>query len=390
MAKKRRRQLSPWRRTVRDAAVAVVVVTVLLVAAAAYLFVAATAPGHGARSRVRIPEGAGFDQITDSLAAHGVVRAPRLFRVYAKFTGQAREVKPGTYAFRREVGWRRVLSDLVAGRTLIERLVIPEGWNTFRIAPRLARITGVPEDSVFAFLRDEANAARFHVPGPTLEGYLYPATYTFSVDESLDSVVARLVRAYDRVWTPARRARADSLGMSEREVVALASIIEAEAKRPAEMPLISAVYHNRLRIGYPLQADPTVQYALGRHRSRLLYADIDSVADNPYNTYRHKGLPPGPIGSPSERAIDAALYPAAARFLYFVARPDGTHIFTSSLAEHNRAKAAARALFAAAESATAAAGAPAPAPASTAAGARPTQQKPAGSAPAAPPATRPR
>jgi UPF0755 protein len=130
--------------------------------------------------------------------------------------------------------------------------------------------------------------------------------------------------------------------MSEREVVTLAAIVEKEAKVAAEMPAIAAVYHNRLRIGMALQADPTVQYALGVHRSRLLYAAIDSVADNPYNTYRHPGLPPGPIASPSRRAIEAVLYPAEGRYLYFVARPDGSHVFTSSLDEHNRAKAAAQ------------------------------------------------
>jgi UPF0755 protein len=104
------------------------------------------------------------------------------------------------------------------------------------------------------------------------------------------------------------------------------------------MPVISAVYHNRLRIGMPLQADPTVQYALGGHRERLLYADIDRVADHPYNTYTQPGLPPGPIASPAERAIDAALAPADVDFLYFVARPDGSHVFSRTLAEHNRAR----------------------------------------------------
>src|SRR5690606_19634474 len=120
------------------------------------------------------------------------------------------------------------------------------------------------------------------------------------------------------------------------------SIVEKEARIASEMPTIAAVYHNRLRIGYPLQADPTVQYALGGHRERLLYADIDSVADNPYNTYRNAGLPPGPIASPSARAIDATLNPADVDYLHLVARPDGSHVFTRSLEEHNRAKAAIR------------------------------------------------
>jgi UPF0755 protein len=144
------------------------------------------------------------------------------------------------------------------------------------------------------------------------------------------------------VWTAERQAAADAMGMSQREVVTLASIVEKEARRAEEMPVISAVYHNRLRIGYPLQADPTVQYALGDHRDRLLFADIERVRDHPYNTYHRTGLPPGPIGAPSERAIDAVLQPEDTEFLFFVARADGTHVFTRTLAEHNRAVAEVR------------------------------------------------
>lgn len=300
---------------------------------------ACTGEGSGEVAHVRIPRGASFAQVTDSLEAHGVVRAPFLFRLYARVSGADRAVQPGTYGFRREVGWNRVLEDLRLGRFLTARISIPEGWELRRIAPRLAAVVGTSPDSTFERLTNPTEAARFGVPGPTLEGYLYPATYTIPVDLPLDTIVARMVAQYQKIWTPERRARADSIRMSEREVVTLASIVEKEAKVRDEMPLIAAVYHNRLRIGYPLQADPTVQYALGEHQRRLLYAHIDSVADNPYNTYRRRGLPPGPIASPSVHAVDAVLYPAAADFLYFVARTDGSHIFTRSLEEHNRAKA---------------------------------------------------
>jgi UPF0755 protein len=187
-------------------------------------------------------------------------------------------------------------------------------------------------------LLSDSAAAEYDVPGPTLEGYLYPATYVFPVGTSAREMVRTMVRRYKQVWTPERRARADSLELSEREVVTLASIVEKEARQWGERDTIAAVYMNRLRIGMPLQADPTVQYALGTHQTRLLYAHIDSVADHPYNTYRRAGLPPGPIASPSEGAIDASLAPADVPYLYFVARPDGRHIFTRSLAEHNQAR----------------------------------------------------
>jgi UPF0755 protein len=309
---------------------------------AALLAAACGGEGTGEPARVYIPQGASFAAITDSLTAHEMIRYPLLFKMYARATGAAGRIQAGMYEFRRHTGWQRVLGDLASGNVVTARLVIPEGWNTRDIAGRVAPIVGLPADSVRHLLIDSAYAQRWRVAGPSLEGYLYPATYTFPAGAPMDTVVARLVEAYRRVWTADRQARAAAQDLTERQVVTLASIIEKEARRAEEMPVIAAVYRNRLRIGIPLQADPTVQYALGVHRDRLLYASIDSVADHPYNTYRRAGLPPGPIASPSERAIDAALTPAPVNYLYFVARPDGSHIFTRSLEEHNRAKAQVR------------------------------------------------
>jgi UPF0755 protein len=282
--------------------------------------------------------------VTDSLAAKRIVKWPSLFRHYARLRGLATRVKPGTYAFREGTGWDVALDALVAGRILTTKLVLPEGIGVRDVAERIAAIAGVSADSLAAALADTAAARRWDVPGPTLEGYLHPATYDVPVDAGAAALIELIVRTYKQVWTPERRARADSLRMSEREIVTLASIIEREAVHPEEMPLMSAVYHRRLRIGMRLQADPTVQYALGEHKARLLFADIERVKDHPYNTYTRAGLPPGPIAAASERAIEAALHPADLEYLYFVARPDGTHIFSRTLAEHNRAVAQARRL----------------------------------------------
>jgi UPF0755 protein len=277
--------------------------------------------------------------VADSLDARDVVGSPTLFRLFARLSGAANDIQAGTYEFREGAGWRKVLGDLTAGRIASDRLVVPEGWEIRRIARDLAAIADRDPDSLTAYMLDTATASRFAVPGPTLEGYLYPATYIVPAGATVDTVLARMVQEYRRIWTPVRRARADSAGLSEREVVTLASIVEKEAKVSDEMPRIAAVYLNRLEIGYPLQADPTVQYALGEHQSRLLYAHIDSVAGNPYNTYRNAGLPPGPIGSPSVRAVDAVLNPADVDYLYFVARPDGSHVFNRHLEDHNRTRA---------------------------------------------------
>jgi UPF0755 protein len=221
-------------------------------------------------------------------------------------------------------------------------VTIPEGFTLRQIAPRLAAITLLEPDELERRLAAEGLEERLGVPGPGLEGYLFPDTYQFASGVPLDGVLRAMVARYHAIWTPDRVARREELGMTERELMTLASIVQAEARRNEEMPTISAVFHNRLRIGYLLQADPTVQYALGDRRSRLLYADIDAVADDPYNTYTHRGLPPGPIGAAGERAVDATLHPADVDYLYFVARPDGTHIFTRSLVEHNRARVEAR------------------------------------------------
>lgn len=315
----------------------------LVVGAALVVLSGCSGEGEGEPVLVTVPQGASLSTVTDSLAAHDVVKAPPLFKVYGRAVGAASEIKPGVYRFRPGTGWNTVLDRLRGADVLVSRVVIPEGWDLRRIGPRLAGSLEVPEDSVMAVLTDSATVRRLGVPGPTLEGYLYPATYTFPHAISLERVLETMVARYQDVWTPERRAAADSIGMSEREVVTLASIIEKEAKLPQEMPFMAAVYHNRLRIGMALGADPTVQYALGEHQARLLYSHIDSVAGNPYNTYRNPGLPPGPIASPSVHSIDAVLHPAAERrLLYFVATPEGAHVFTGSLEEHNRVRAALR------------------------------------------------
>lgn len=288
--------------------------------------------------RFTVPPGSGLSTVTDTLAAREIVGWAAGFKTYARMRGNSRAIKPGVYEIQRGTGWGEILERLVSGDVIEVALVVPEGWTSMQIAARVAKTFNVPADSVETIFLDSAFASRLGVPGPTLEGYLYPATYSFPITTRPRDIAATLVRRYKQVWTPQLRARADSLGLSEREVVTLASIVEKEAKQWGERDTIAAVYHNRLRIGMPLQADPTVQYALGAHQSRLLYSHIRDVRDHPYNTYTHRGLPPGPIASPSEGAIEAVLAPATVPFLYFVAEPSGSHVFTRSLAEHNAAK----------------------------------------------------
>jgi UPF0755 protein len=299
---------------------------------------------HGPPVRFTVPRSAGLSAAADSMAARGIIPSAGRFKAYARLHRAERRIQPGIYEIRQGTSFDEVLRKLTTGDVVKARLVIPEGWTIHQIAPRLAAAAGVPADSVLAHLADPAAARRAGVPGPTFEGYLYPATYVFPQGTSADRIIAQLVDRYRKAWTPEMRRQLSASGMTERDVVALASIVEAEAKVWAERPTIASVYRNRLRRRMRLQADPTVQYALGERRTaRLLYRDIAAVAGDPYNTYRHDGLPPGPIGNPSQGAIQAALNPAPGDYLYFVARPNGTHVFTRSLAEHNAAKRASRA-----------------------------------------------
>ncbi|HEX6749918.1 MAG TPA: endolytic transglycosylase MltG [Longimicrobium sp.] len=313
---------------------------------------------HGPPIRVKVPAGASLPIVADSLVARGIVESAPKFRRYADAQDAAAKIKPGIYEFRAGESWKIIVGKLVRGDVVKARIVVPEGWTARQIANRTAAALGGNADSIYARLADTAVAKKYAVPGPTLEGYLYPATYVFPLGTPVETAIGEMVKRYKAAWTPQMRTQLQAQAMTERDAVALASIVEREAKDWRERPTIAAVYRNRLRKGMRLQADPTVQFALGQQRARLLYRDISSVAENPYNTYTHAGLPPGPIASPSQGAIQAALNPAAADYLYFVARPNGTHVFTRTLAEHNAAKRAAQAEARRARAATAPAAPP--------------------------------
>jgi UPF0755 protein len=287
--------------------------------------------------RVTIPPGASFATAVDSLSRAGVISSPKLFAFYASARRRDRELRAGTYLFEPGMSWNGVLDAVTRGKGLVQTVTIPEGFALTSIAPLLARALSVPPESVMAAASDTALRHRLDVPTPTLEGYLFPDTYTFAEGTSPEEAIRVLVARFERVWKPEWDARLQELRMSRHDIITLASIIEKEARLAEERPVISAVYHNRLRMGMLLQADPTVQYALGKHVDRVLYKDLE--IDSRYNTYRHVGLPPGPIASPGAASIEAALYPANVPYLYFVAHPDGHHEFRQTYSEHTEARA---------------------------------------------------
>lgn len=307
----------------------------------AFLAIAGCSRPEGQPIRVVIPEGATMRVAAESLASAQLISTATGFRVYGRISGNDRALKPGTYLMKRGTPWPEIMRALIGGRGLVRSVTIPEGLALAQIAALVGKALDVPPDSMLAAAKDTALLRRLNVPTPTLEGYLFPDTYAFPEGTPPARAVSEMVRRFEREWDPRWDARLKELAMTRNEIMALASIIEEEAKLPQERPIISAVYHNRLKIGMPLQADPTVQYAQGVHVQRVMLKDLE--IDSPYNTYKYPGLPPGPISSPGGESIRAALFPAKADYLYFVAHPDGRHEFTRSLDQHNAARARLRA-----------------------------------------------
>ena len=290
---------------------------------------------YGASTRVIIPRGASFAEAADSLSRANLVGWRKMFRLYARVTGGDRHIKPGTYLLRHGTPWKDIISALHGGHGLVNTITIPEGYTISQITPLLARTLKVPVESAQAAVRDTALLARLDIPNPTLEGYLFPDTYAFPLGTTASQAVREMVYDFERRWKPDWDAKAADLKINRNDLVTMASIVEREARIPEERPVIAAVYYNRLRKGMLLQADPTVQYALGHHVGRVLYKDL-AVA-SPYNTYIHKGLPPGPVASPGVASLAAAANPANVPYLYFVASRDGHHEFRMTLQEHTSA-----------------------------------------------------
>lgn len=300
------------------------------------LFFPATVTRHFEMREVIIPKGASIEEISKILEAKDLVGNPRLFVLAARVLGYDRGLKAGRFSIPVGSSIYRILRQLARGMSSQDMVTIPEGLRTDQIARHINERAKIDAIGLMTLANDSTFARSLGVPADRVEGYLYPDTYPFypllTPAEVLRVMVERALRIFgEEMALPGARQ-----GLTLHQLVTLASIVEAEAQVPSERARIAAVFYNRLRQGMMLQSDPTVLYALGVWRGRTYYRDLD--VKSPYNTYRNKGLPPGPICNPGKDAVHAVLFPLAdSTEYYFVARGDGTHIFSRTWEEHLKA-----------------------------------------------------
>lgn len=283
---------------------------------------------------VNIPRGTPFSQVVNLLDEKGLIRSRVVFRAMAYFYSAPQQIKAGEYEFSKVMPPGKILERLINGDMKKHTIVVPEGFTVRLIAARLAAKGLVEEKEFMRLARDKEFLATLKVPAASAEGFLFPDTYNF--DRTMDARMI-LKTMSDRFWVKVtgamiEEARAQGLGL--KEWVTLASIIEKETGRKEELPLVSAVFHNRLRIKMPLQSDPTVIYGIENFDGNLTRRHLER--QNPYNSYLNRGLPPGPICNPGMDALTATLNPAPVHYFYFVSRNDGSHQFSATLAEHSR------------------------------------------------------
>jgi UPF0755 protein len=320
---------------------AVLLTAVIVLPALTGWLVEATAtpfPGPGATVFFEVAKGRSVRSIGADLGRRKIIRSPLALTLARELFYSRQRPKAGEYEFTFPASAKDILFKMVRGRIYLRPLTVPEGLTADEVAELVAAQGGVNPDAFRTAFHETSLVADWDPAAPDLEGYLFPDTYLvprrIQARELVEAMVGEFRKSFPDTW----RKRAGELRMSVRDIVTLASLIEKETAVVSERPLVSAVFHNRLRIGMKLDCDPTVIYALrlqDKYSGRLLTRDLQFLS--PYNTYVHAGLPPGPICSPGRSSLEAALNPAAETYLYFVAQGDGSHRFSRTLSEHQKA-----------------------------------------------------
>lgn len=288
------------------------------------------------RVEINIPKGVTLSQIGNILKEESIISNKRTFTMAVKSLGHEKNIPAGRYVLHNALNNRAIINQLVYGVPSLKSITVLEGWTIYQIANELEKELKISKKTFLRLCNDQRVIKLFDLEGNSLEGYLFPDTYTFAEEVDPYLVLTRMVNEFINNITKSMEVQAQEMNMSLLEVITLASIIEGEAIYDSERAIISAVYHNRLKRGMKLQADPTIQYIIDDGPRRLLNNDLK--IESKYNTYLYRGLPPGPINSPGKESIIAALYPSVNEYLYFVARGDGYHTFSTNEKDHNKAK----------------------------------------------------
>ncbi len=284
---------------------------------------------------VVVPPGAGFRQVAGRLLRAGVIDEPLLLRAWARYAGSDRGVRSGEFLFDSPMTPVQVLAKLHSSESFPRRVTIPEGLTARQIRERLEQAGLGGRDVYECVMRSPSLLAEFELPATGVEGYLFPDTYDFAAGTSPHVVVRRMLTRFREV-SAELAAKRKAAGMSEEEMVTLASVVEKETGADGERGRVAGVFHNRLSKGIMLQSDPTIIYGRDGDWSRPIRRS-DLANPQPYNTYAHPGLPPGPIANPGRAALTAAVDPETTDAIFFVSRNDGTHEFSRTLRDHNRA-----------------------------------------------------
>ena len=286
--------------------------------------------------KITINHGESLMVISKKLQKKGVITNENIFEMATKIRGLDTSIPVGTFLMQNVKVNHDIINHLVFGNPERKKVTLLEGWNIKQTSNHLSKEMGFDYNTIVEIINNTSFINSLGIKSQSLEGYLYPDTYYFFEGENVNSVIKRLVKEYKYFWTDSNITKASSISLTQHQILTLASIIEGEAIYDSERPIISAVYHNRLKRGMKLQADPTVQYIIKDGPRRLLIKDLR--IKSPYNTYLYEGLPPGPINSPGFKSLSAALYPDKNDYLYFVAKGDGYHTFSKNEKEHERAK----------------------------------------------------
>ncbi|MDA8098328.1 MAG: endolytic transglycosylase MltG [Nitrospiraceae bacterium] len=327
-----------FKRWVRNHLWTTFILAALLVILIVHFYIALFVPPSRDKAwkEIEVTDGMSFKAIAAKLQQEGIIRYRGYFEIIGRLQGISRKVRTGYYGLGSHMSLWEVLDALRSGKIIEYEVVIPEGYNLFQIGYTLAQTPLLDDPNKFInMVTNKKFVQSLGFAGDSLEGYLFPDTYYLPKGITVQDIAKRMVSRYRAVYTEDYQKRAEELGMNEHQVITLASIVEKEAKVPTERKLVAAVYHNRLKKGMRLQADPTAVYGKKAWITNVTSADLKRKT--PYNTYLHKGLPPGPIANPGQSAILATLYPEQVDYLFFVAQGDGSHHFSADFGEHEKA-----------------------------------------------------